>query len=141
MKEATKISGKRLIGAVLLVTLLFTYIDALVHATVEALEIYSYPIPEFGRSISESPLFWYAVGKFVSTLIISLLIIPFIRRWRFPAATKTLGYTLVIIALLEVRYFLSGAYDTTWHIYNVLMHFAVLFVSSFFVYKKLKIFS
>lgn len=135
------VSWKTTLAAILLVTIIFTALDALVHATVEALEVYHYPIPAWGTGISTSPLFWYAVGKFVATFIISSIAVPLIRRWSVHPALRAFLYTFVVITILEVRYLISGAYGNTWHIYNTLMHTTILFLTSLLVYRKMKIFS
>ena len=134
-----KINWKSLIPAIILAALAFTLIDGLIHYFVEALEVYYYPIPSFLQSISTWPLFWYAVAKFFATIVLSLIILPFLlrRKWKF--GVKVLAYAFIIIALLEIRYLISGYYGSEWHIYNTIMHFIVLFVSSWAIFKAFKI--
>ena len=123
----------------LAIDVLFTGIDALIHYTVEALEVYSYPIPSFLLNISSDPLFWYAVGKFVATLIFGSILFYFVKKGK-TNFTRTLILTLPIIILMEIRYIISGDYTTQWHIYNTIMHFVVLLLSSWIVFWKTKLF-
>ena len=123
----------------LLIDIFFTGIDAVIHYAVEALEVYSYPIPNAFLFISTNPLFWYAVGKFVATLIFGAMLFYFVKKGK-SNFTRALILTLPIIILMELRYILSGNYDTQWHIYNTIMHFVVLLASSYVVFLKSKIF-
>ncbi|MEK6898889.1 MAG: hypothetical protein AABW79_02210 [Nanoarchaeota archaeon] len=123
----------------LLITAIFTTIDTIVHYNVEALEVYSYPIPSTFLFISSSPLFWYAVGKFVGTLIIGSLLFFFVRKGKSPFV-RALILALPVIILLEVRYLISGNYDADWHTYNTIMHFVVLLVTSWIVFAKTRLF-
>ena len=122
-----------------IINVIFTSIDTVIHLNVEALEVYSYPIPSFLLGISTSPLFWYAVGKFISTLIFGAILYYFVKKGK-NTFLRALTLTVPIIILLEVRYFISGSYDTKWHIYNTIMHFIVLFVSSYVVFRQSKLF-
>ena len=120
-----------------IVVLIFTAIDTLVHATVEYMEIYYYPIPSFLSFISSSPLAWYAMGKFFGSLIIGCLIYPaFIRVKKYPLAIAVFSLTITI--LLEVRYILSGYYSISWDFYNFLQHTAALYLVSYFVFRNYK---
>ena len=123
----------------LAIDVLFTGIDALIHYTVEALEVYSYPIPSFLLNISSDPLFWYAVGKFVATLIFGSILFYFVKKGKTNFA-RVLILALPIIILMEIRYIISGDYTTQWHIYNTIMHFVVLLLSSWIVFWKTKLF-
>jgi len=122
------------------ISVLFTGIDALIHANVEALEVYSYPIPSFLLGVSSSPLFWYAVGKFVATLIFGSILFYFVKKGK-TNFTRALILALPIIILMEIRYIISGNYATQWHIYNTIMHFVVLLLSSWIVFWKTKLFN
>ena len=122
------------------IDVLFTVIDALIHANVEALEVYSYPIPSFLLGVSSSPLFWYAVGKFVATLIFGSILFYFVKKGK-TNFTRALILTLPIIILMEIRYVISGDYTAQWHVYNTIMHFIVLLVSSYVVFWKTKSFN
>ena len=123
----------------LAIDVLFTGIDALIHYTVEALEVYSYPIPSFLLNISSDPLFWYAVGKFVATLIFGSILFYFVKKGKTNFA-RALILALPIIILMEIRYIISGDYTTQWHIYNTIMHFVVLLLSSWIIFWKTKLF-
>ena len=123
----------------LAIDVLFTGIDAVIHYTVEALEVYSYPIPSFLLNISSVPLFWYAVGKFVATLIFGSILFYFVKKGKTNFA-RALILALPIIILMEIRYIISGDYTTQWHIYNTIMHFVVLLLSSWIVFWKTKLF-
>ena len=131
---------KKIIFSVILISVIFTIIDALIHYVTEALEIYYYPIPAFLLTISSSPLFWYAIGKFVGTIIMGIIILMFLTRTKLKLISGTFIFALIIIILLEVRYILSGYYSNTWHVYNTIMHSVVLFVTSYIVFLKTKIF-
>src|SRR3989344_6847033 len=93
----------------LLIDVFFTGIDAVIHYAVEALEVYSYPIPNAFLFISTNPLFWYAVGKFVATLIFGAMLFYFVKKGK-SNFTRALILTLPIIILMELRYILSGNY-------------------------------
>ena len=121
----------------LVIVAVFTLLDTLVHAFFEPLEIYYYPIPNMFKFISESPLFWYAVGKFVGTTIMGSVLFFFIRRIKSLQA-KILTFTLVIVILIEVRYMLSGYYEFRWDLYNMINHFISLYIPTYFVFKKTK---
>lgn len=123
----------------LITDVLFTAIDSVIHFWVEALEVYYYPIPAFLLEISSSPLFWYAVGKFFGTLFLGLILFYFVKKGR-NTFMRTLILTLPTVLLLEARYIISGNYATDWHVYNLIMHSLVLFVSSYFVLSKTKLF-
>ena len=123
----------------LAIDVLFTGIDALIHYTVEALEVYSYPIPSFLLNISSDPLFWYAVGKFVATLIFGSILFYFVKKGKTNFA-RALILALPIIILMEIRYIISGDYTTQWHTYNTIMHFIVLLLSSWIIFWKTKLF-
>lgn len=124
----------------LLVVLLFTAIDAIIHLTFEPLEIYYYPIPSFLLFITSNPTFWYAIGKFFGTTIIGILIYSLIKRIK-NYKLAVLIFTVIITALLEVRYILSGYYTPVWHIYNFIQHTIVLYLAAYLVFKKSKAFS
>ncbi len=124
----------------LLIVLIFTAIDALVHATVGYLEIYYYPIPASLSFISTNPLFWYAFGKFFGSIIIGILIYPLVKRinsyW-----LKILVFSLSITILLEIRYMLSGYYAITWDLLNFLQHTITLYIVSYLIFLKSKVFN
>jgi hypothetical protein len=119
------------------VVMLFTIIDSIIHATVEFLEVYSYPIPHVLEFISTSPLFWYAMGKFFGTVIIGSLLYSLVKHIRnYPVAI--LVFSVIITVLLEIRYIVSGDYSSTWHLANFLQHTIALYVVSYLVFKKTK---
>ena len=134
-----KPSFKKYFLWMLLIVLLFTFLDGIVHLTVEALEVYSYPIPESLKFISENPLIWYAIGKFFGTIIICSLAFFAIRPIR-KLLTKSALLTIIVVALLEVRYYLSGNYYAVWHIYNVILHAVTFFLPAYFIFWKAKVF-
>ena len=121
----------------LVIVAIFTLLDALVHAFYEPLEIYYYPIIESFKFISTSPLFWYAVGKFVGTTIMSSLLFFLVKRIN-SLQGKVLTFTLIIVILIEVRYMLSGYYSGRWDLYNMINHFITLYIPTYFVFKKTK---
>ncbi len=123
----------------LLITAIFTAVDAFVHYNLEVLEVYSYPIPDAFLFISTSPLFWYAVGKFVGALVIGSLLFFFVRKGK-TNFWRALILALPVIILLEVRYLISGNYEVDWHTYNTIMHFIVLLVTSWIVFVRTRLF-
>lgn len=139
-----KVNIKRGIISIVLITILFTLIDALFHNFIKTLEIYYYPIPSFLIFISPSPLFWYAAGKFAATIIIGIIIFYAISKTRLNKLNlpiKTLIFSAVIVAILEIRYIISGYYSTNFHIYNAVMHFCILFISSYAIFSIMKTFN
>ena len=132
-----KISFLKYFLWIIVIVALFTAIDFAVHSMVDYLEIYYYPIPQSLMFVSESPLVWYAIGKFFGATIIGALLFPIVKRipklW-----AKSLVFTLVIIVLLEVRYILSGYYGNLWHLYNFIQHGIALFAVSYIVFWKTK---
>src|SRR3989344_7136065 len=118
----------------LVIVFAFTCLDAIVHAFFEPLEIYYYPIPEDFRFISDSPLFWYAVGKFVGTTIMGSLLFFLIKRIN-SIQGKILTFTIIIVILIEIRYILSGQYGGLWDFYNMINHFITLYIPTYFVFK------
>jgi len=126
-------------GWLLVIDVLFTGVDAIFHATVEAIEVYSYPIPESLLFLSANPLLWYAVGKFIGTLIIGSLLFFFVKKGG-STLSRTLILSIPLVLLLEGRYMLSGDYDSQWHVLNTIMHFCVLSVSTYLVFQKSRLF-
>lgn len=138
-KYNPKHSFKKYFLWMLLVVLLFTILDGIVHATVEALEVYYYPIPKPLQFISTSPLIWYAIGKFFGTMIIASLCYPLMKRINNLLA-KTAVLTVIVIVLLEFRYYLSGNYYSIWHLYNVILHTITFFIPAYLISWKAKVF-
>ena len=122
---------------VAVIVALFTAIDFIVHFTVDYLGVYYYPIPQSLKFISETPLVWYAIGKFLGAVVIGALLFPIVKRipklW-----AKSFVFTIIIISLLEVRYILSGYYGNLWHVYNFIQHGIALLVVSYLVFWKTK---
>ena len=121
----------------MLIVILFTILDTLVHAFFEPLEIYYYLIPQFLKFISTSYLFWYAMGKLAGTTIMGSILFFAVRRIKNLQA-KVLTFTIVIVILIEVRYMLSGYYELRWDFYNMINHFIALYIPTYFIFKKAK---
>lgn len=119
----------------LVIVAVFTFLDTVVHAFYEPLEIYYYPIPEAFKFISTLPLFWYAVGKFVGTTVMGSLLFFLVKRIK-SFQGKVLTFTLIIVILIEVRYMLSGYYALRWDFFNMINHFVDLYIPTYFVFKK-----
>jgi len=132
-------SFKKYFFWMLLIVLLFTLIDGIVHATVEALEVYSYPIPRSFSFLSANPLVWYAIGKFFGTIIICSLAFFAIKPIKNLLA-KTATLTIIVVVLLEVRYYLSGDYEWRWHTYNIILHLLSFFIPAYLISWKAKLF-
>ena len=122
----------------IVIVAVFTLVDLILHYSIEYLEIYYYPIPNFLKFISDSPLIWYGIGKFIGSFIIGLLCYPLIIRLK-SNLTKSLTLTIITILLLEARYMISGYYTISWDLFNAVNHFVVLFISSYFIFSKSKI--
>ncbi len=123
----------------ILIVLVFTIIDYIVHYFVEFLEVYYYPIPASLKFISDKPLVWYAFGKFFGSIIIGLLCYPLLKRIKSTLG-KSLVLTAIVVILLEVRYMISGYYGTLWHLANFVNHSAALFIVSYLVFWKTRVF-
>jgi len=136
-----KLSFKKNFSIVALITIIFTAIDALIHFLWVTISVYYYPIPKGLEFISNSPLFWYAVGKFIATVILGLILLHFLTKSKWNIYIKTLLFSIIIVVLLQLRYLYSGYYGTLWHVYVMIMHFVVLTITSFVVFKFSKIFS
>ena len=121
----------------LVIVAIFTLLDTLVHAFYEPLEIYYYPIIESLKFISANPLFWYAVGKFVSATIMGSLLFFLIKRIK-NLHGKVLTFTLIIVILIEVRYIISGQYSGRWDLYNMINHFITLYIPTYVIFKRAK---
>lgn len=119
----------------LLIVAVFTFLDTLVHAFYEPLEIYYYPIPAVFSFISTSPLFWYAMGKFGGTIIMGSLLFFLVKRIK-NLQGKVFAFTMIIVILIEVRYMFSGYYSLRWDLYNMINHFITLYIPTYFVFKK-----
>ena len=123
----------------IVIVAIFTLVDLILHYSIEYLEIYYYPIPNFLKFISDSPLIWYGIGKFIGSFIIGLLCYPLLKKIK-GNLKKSLALTTITIILLEARYILSGYYTLSWDFFNAINHFIVLFICSYFVFSKSKIF-
>ncbi len=124
----------------LLIDIIFTLGDWIVHYSVESLEVYAYPIPDAFLFISTSPLFWYAVGKFVATLIMGAVLFFFVRKGK-KDWSRALILAIPVIILMEVRYIISGSYTNEWHVYNTINHFVILYAASWIVFHFSKLYS
>src|SRR3989344_2133633 len=113
----------------ILVISIFTVIDTFVHATIEYLEVYYYPIPAVFSFISLDPLIWYAIGKFVGSIILGAILYLGIKKVK-KYWLAILIFSLTITTILEVRYILSGYYSELWHLYNFLQHTTVLYITA-----------
>ncbi len=127
----------RFLPWLLLIVLIFTLLDTLVHAFYEPLEIYYYPIPKSLEFISNSPLAWYAFGKVWGTILMGSALFFLVRKIK-PLQGKVLTFTVIIVLLIEVRYIISGAYSGLWDFYNMINHFITLYIPTYFVFKKTK---
>lgn len=128
--------NKKFIFSVIIISLIFTLIDALFHLSFEALEVYSYALPNFLFSLHLPASFWYAIGKFIGTTIIGLIVLIVLSKTNLKGKIKTTVFTVIIIVLLEFRYYISRDYSNSWHAYNMAVHFIVLLVISHFIFKK-----
>ncbi|MEK6914092.1 MAG: hypothetical protein AABW83_00420 [Nanoarchaeota archaeon] len=123
----------------ILIVFIFTIIDLVLHYSIEYLEIYYYPIPNFLKFISDSPTIWYGIGKFLGSFIIGILCYPLLIKIKYNL-NKSLTLTVITVLLLEARYILSGYYTISWDLFNAINHFIVLFICSYFIFSKFKIF-
>ncbi len=122
MKEKDKLNFKNLAFiflAVLLIILIFTFLDFLVHQLKE-----EYSVPSY-----------YFRNKIISGTIIGFIASLVLRKEKlFP---KTLMFSLIISALLQIRYFLEG-YSLKFVIEFLVFHFVILFVVSLLIFKFLE---
>jgi len=94
-----------------------------------------YPILSFLIGVSSSPLFWYAVGKFIATLLFGAILYFFVRKMK-SAFGRALMLALPIVIQMEMRYIASGHYGALWHVYNVINHTLIMFIASYLVFWK-----
>jgi len=122
-----KQSNKKVIFFLFTISFLFTILDYALHLMIEQIKIWAYPI--FIPEISTSPLFWYAVGKFVGTMIIGYILLLV-----FKVRNLAL-FSAIVSLLLQFRYFLieNVYYTPQWHFTVFTLHFIILFLVSKFV--------
>lgn len=120
---------------VAVISLLFTFGDFLVHYLYKGLEVSYYSIPSPLLKISSSPLLWYVIGKFITTIILGFILLLFLINTNLKSYIKYYIFTSVIVIFLEVRYIISGYYSFFWHVLNIINHSIILFIVTFIVLK------
>ncbi len=117
----------------LLIAILFTFSDWIFHYFVSYLYIDEYAEPQFLLNIFNNPLFWYSIGKFLGTVILGSLVL-------FSASKKKLGIylqsvilTLIVVIPLQIRYITVYNYSFMWHVYVILLHMILLYLSSILI--------
>ena len=129
---------KKIIVFSFLVTLLFTFLDMIVHKFYEPLAIhYSY-----NYISGAEPLVNYMVGKIIfSTIIISVLILLAIKNRQLSQIKGYAKWQFIIlgtIIALELGYWLNPYYTTQFHIYNMINHYITLGMSIYLLTRILK---
>src|SRR3989338_1207461 len=119
MKEFQMKKGWILLSS-LLISVVFTVLDTLVHYFYEPLEIYYYPIHFFGI---QSALINYAISKLVSSTILLFILFYIFSKARLGKHLQYNLITLIVVVLLELRYIISGYYTPIWHILNFINHY------------------
>ena len=116
--------------SLILIALIFTLLDLLFHYFIEYLTIYQYPI--FIPFISESSLFWYSIGKLLTTLIVGSMLLLFFKKTKINYNSKLLIFTTIITFLLQIRYILikNVYYTMTWHLAVLALHWVLLYAAS-----------
>lgn len=124
----------------LVISIIFTFLDFLVHYFVDFLKITYYPIPPFSflQNLQLPNLAWYSAGKFIATFIFSFIILLFIYKKKMNDYVKSLILTLPLVILLEIRYIYLSYYSNLWHVVNMFMHTTFLYFSTLISLKLLK---
>ena len=104
---------------VLLIILIFTFIDFLIHLLSE-----EYAVPDY--YFKNKIIFGTGIG-FIAYLVFRKLSLPI----------KSLAFSVAISVLLQVRYFLEG-YSIKFVLEFLLIHFLILLVTSFLIFKLLE---
>ncbi len=129
----------RLILPLVLISLIFTLIDYMLHDAIDFLAVTYYPIPSQFVYLDYSPLVWYAIGKFIGTIVLGAIGLYIIPKFKATRQYKTLSLTLFIILPLQLRYLYGWYYTTNWHILVLLLHFFILYHSLNYFIKRRKI--
>lgn len=114
---------RRILWSSFLIALVFTILDGLVHAFYEPLEIYDYPFHFFWI---QSPLVNYAISKLLASSALLFIMFYLFAKTSLSKNKQYVWITLILVALLEIRYIFSGHYTTTWHVLNVINHLVTL---------------
>ena len=121
---------RRILWTSFLIALVFTVLDGLVHAFYEPLEIHEYPIHFFWI---QSPLINYAISKLLASSVLLFIMFYLFAKTSLSKNKQYVWMTLILVALLEIRYIVSGHYTTTWHVLNVINHLVTLAIGMFVV--------
>ena len=116
----------------LLISVIFTLLDALAHYFYEPLEIYFYPLHFFGI---QSALINYAISKLVSSTILLFILFYAFSKTKLSRNIQFNLITLIVVILLEIRYIIGGQYTPTWHLLNFINHYLTLIVAVYIVNK------
>lgn len=117
-KQKREINFKRILSivlAVVIVILIFTFFDYLIHQLSE-----EYAVPSY-----------YFKNKIIYGTIIGLIAYYFVRNKKL--LVKSLFFSAVVSVLLQARYFLEG-YSLEFVIEFLFIHFAILVLTSFVVF-------
>ena len=104
--------------AVLVIILIFTFIDYLIHQLKE-----EYAVPSY-----------YFGNKIIFGTIIGLVAYLLVRKKNLPA--KSLIFSAIISILLQVRYYLEG-YQLSFVLEFLLFHFLILLVLSLIIFRRI----
>ncbi|HLC60860.1 MAG TPA: hypothetical protein VJJ52_05525 [Candidatus Nanoarchaeia archaeon] len=114
----------------LLISVIFTLLDALAHYFYEPLEIYFYPLHFFGI---QSALINYAISKLVSSTIILFILFYIFEKTKLSKHAQNNLITFIVVILLEIRYIISGYYTPKWHVLNFINHYLTLIVGIYII--------
>lgn len=129
----------KLIFPLVLISLIFTLIDYMLHDAIDFLAVTYYSIPSQFVYLGYSPLVWYAIGKFLGTILLGLIGLYIIPKFKVGRRYKALFLTLLIVLPLQLRYLYGGYYTPNWHIAVLLLHFFILYPTINYFIKRRKI--
>ena len=132
----------KLLQKILLVSLIiagvFTLLDAIPHYFFSFLHIDPNSYTYFLKFV-DNPLFWYLFFKLVGTFIIVSISLFILQNFWIKRIMKVSILTAIAVIILEIRYYLYGNYNFTWHLLNVIDHSSILFFTTWATMKLMKL--
>lgn len=107
----------------LLVSIIFTGLDSLIHIFVPYFEIISYKY-NFLSFLNIPLVFPYAIGKFISTIIMLIILLYIFSKMKSYWKYNIMAFIIVVI--LEIRYMFDPYYSMLWHTFNLIIHYIFL---------------
>ena len=102
-----------------IISSIFTFLDAIVHAFVPSLKITYYSFNWF--SITNA-LYNYSISKFIATFVFFIILYLFFDKIKIKNLSGYLISGLILISSLEFRYIYSGYYTNQFHYFNFINH-------------------